>query len=83
MDYELSEHAETAIREREIKTEWISMTLATPELLQSHENDPTLRYAFRRIPEHGNRVLRVIYNVDEEPVVIVTVYFDRTMKGKL
>ena len=35
------------------------------------------------IPAFGDRVLRVIYNATKEPPLIVTVYFDRTMKGKL
>lgn len=83
MDYQLTEHAVTTIREREIKAEWIDITLDEPELSLPHENDPTLRYAFRKIPEYGNRVLRVIYNADKNPVVVVTVYFDRAMKGQL
>ena len=83
MNYRLSEHAATTIRERGIKPEWIDITLDEPELSLPHEEDTALRYALRRIPEHGNRVLRVIYNADENPAVIVTVYFDRTMKGKL
>lgn len=43
----------------------------------------TKRYALKRIPEFGDRVLRVIYNATTEPTVIVTAYFARTMKGKL
>lgn len=42
-----------------------------------------LRYAFKRIPDFGNRVLRVVYNETVDPPVIVTVCFDRTMKGRL
>jgi hypothetical protein len=30
-----------------------------PEATEQHPDDPTLIYAFRRIPEFGNRVLRV------------------------
>ena len=35
------------------------------------------------VPEHGNRVLRVVFNHLVTPVRVVTVYFDRKMKGKL
>lgn len=83
MDYVLSEHAKTAMAAREIKTEWLEITLNHPELSQPHEEDPTLSYVFRRIPERGNRVLRVVYNKDRNPATIVTMYFDRSMKGKL
>lgn len=83
MDYVLSEHAKTAMRERNIKAEWVKATLAQPELSQPHEEDPELRYAFRRISEYGDRVLRIVYNETKNPTTIVTMYFDRTMKGKL
>ena len=38
---------------------------------------------FRRIPEFGGRVLRVAVNTTVEPNRIVSVFFDRKMKGKL
>jgi hypothetical protein len=83
MDYILSEHAATTVSERKIKREWIETALDNPDLSLPHETDVTAKYAFKRIKEFGNRVLRVIYNADENPVIVVTVYFDRTMKGKL
>lgn len=79
----MSEHAQTTVRERDIKIEWIERALNAPDLVLPHEDDPTARYAFKRIPEFDNRALRVVYNAAENPIVIVTVYFDRTMKGKL
>lgn len=83
MNYQLSEHAETTVREREIPREWLAAAMNEPDLQLPHENDTTWRYAFKRIPEFGNRVLRVVYNQTKEPAVIVTAYFDRTMKGQL
>lgn len=43
---------------------------------------PALRHALARIPERGNRVLRVVYNVDVNPPRVVTAYFDRRQRGK-
>ena len=83
MNYLLTEHAATTIRERKIAPEWIDRTLDAPDLSLPHESDSALRYALKRITENENRVLRVVYNVDKNPIHIVTVYFDRTMKGKL
>ncbi|EAZ93103.1 DUF4258 domain-containing protein [Crocosphaera chwakensis] len=37
----------------------------------------------RSIPEFGNRVLRVVYKPTENPIKVITVHFDRSMKGKL
>ena len=83
MNFTLSQHATTATKERGIEHEWIRRTLDAPELVQPHESDPSLQYAFRRIPEFGNRVLRVVYNPSTTPHHVITVYFDRTMKDAL
>lgn len=83
MDYTLSKHAEDAIREREIRPEWIGETLAQPTVIKAHPDDPDLQHALRPIPEFGYRVLRVIFNTSRNPPHVVTAYFDRSMKGKL
>ena len=38
---------------------------------------------YRKIPEFGGRVLRVAVNTTVEPNRVVSVFFDRQMKGKL
>ena len=81
--FTLSAHAQTVIAERSINREWIERFLANPEQAEGSKNDPTLRYAIARIPEHGNRALRVVYNASVEPVRVVTAYFDRTLRNKL
>lgn len=83
MEFTLSKHAEDTMREREIDLAWITATMNEPERTVPHREDATLVHALRRIPEFGNRVLRVIYNQTKEPPHIVTVYFDRSIKGAL
>ena len=83
MEFTLSKHAEDTLREREIKLAWVDSAMSAPEATKRHPDDPTVIYAFRRIPEFGNRVLRVVYNQAKEPPHIVTAYFDRTAKGEL
>ena len=46
-------------------------------------DDATVERRFRRIPEFGGRVLRVAVNTTVEPNRVVSVFFDRKMKGKL
>ena len=82
-EFLLSAHAESVINERSIKREWLEKVLATPEKTESDKDDPALRHALGRIPEHEGRVLRVVYNDSFKPVRIVTAYFDRAMKGRL
>lgn len=81
--YEFTEHALQRINERGISIQWIEKTLYHPTRVEPHESDPELSYALAVISEYGNRVLRVVYKTSENPVKIITVYFDRTMKGKL
>lgn len=57
--------------------------MTAPTRTVSGFEDTTLEHALAVIPEHGDRVLRVIYNATKNPPHVVTVYFDRTMKGKL
>ncbi|HWR77281.1 MAG TPA: DUF2283 domain-containing protein [Thiobacillus sp.] len=63
------------MREREIDFAWLAATMDAPETIEQHPDDPTLIYAFRRIPEFGNRVLRVVYNQTKEPPHIVDSLF--------
>lgn len=47
------------------------------------DQDVSVRNYFCKIPEFGNRVLKVVVNHLAKPQKVVSVYFDRTMKGKL
>ena len=83
MKFELTKHAQKALNEREIPMEWLERTLAAPELTLPDPDDATVERRFRRIPEFGGRVLRVAVNTTVEPKRVVSVFFDRKMKGKL
>ena len=83
MKFELTKHAQKALDEREIPVEWLERTFAGPELVLPDPDDATVERRFLRIPEFGGRVLRVAVNTTVEPNRIVSVFFDRKMKGKL
>jgi hypothetical protein len=78
-----SGHAQKVLDEREIRVEWLERTLFGPELVLPDPDDATVERRFRRIPEFGGRVLRVAVNKAVEPIRVVSVFFDRQMKGKL
>ncbi|MBI2509513.1 MAG: DUF4258 domain-containing protein [Betaproteobacteria bacterium] len=82
-EYVLSSHAETVLVERSIRAEWLDRVLKNPERTEADREDADLKHALGRISEFGGRVLRVVYNDATKPVMIVTTYFDRTMKDKL
>jgi hypothetical protein len=81
--YDLSRHAKDVISERYIRLAWLEQVLDSPELVEVDRDDPDLRHHVGRIKEHGNRALRVVSNNAANPVRIVTVYFDRKLKGRL
>ncbi len=68
---------------REIPLEWLERTLNDPVLCLPDPDDSTLERRYRSIPEFDGRVLRVAVNSAVEPVRVVSVFFDRSMKGKL
>jgi hypothetical protein len=81
--YTLSAHAARVIAARRIELGWIARIVANPMKLESDPEDPELVHALGRIPEHGDRVLRVVYNNCRSPWSIVTAYFDRRERRRL
>lgn len=83
MEYVLTEHAERVLAEREIATEWLERTLATPALREPDPVEKGLERRYLPIPERDGRVLRVIVDPTVVPVRVVSVFFDRTKRGQL
>ena len=83
MDYELSQHADNVVATRGIQAAWIERVVAAPDRIERDPMDTELEHRLGRIPEHGDRVLRVILKPSVTPMRIITAYFDRTMKDKL
>ena len=81
--YELSAHAVAVMVERQVSLAWMERVLRRPERTEPDRIDPDLLHALGRIAECDDRVLRVVYNDKTNPWRIVTVYFDRAMRGKL
>ena len=83
MKFELTKHAQRVLDERGISVEWMQRTLSAPEWVLPDPEDATVERRFRRMPEFGGRVLRVAVNTAVDPKRVVSVFFDRQMKGKL
>ena len=63
--------------------EWLERALNSPDKTAPDLEDGDLRHYLKVIPENGGRVLRVVVNFKVTPFRVVTVFFDRAMKGKL
>jgi hypothetical protein len=81
--YELSDHARVRMQERRIETAWLEQVIANPQRTEPDEDDPALEHRLAMIAEKDYRVLRVVCDPRATPLKIVTLHFDRAMKGKL
>ena len=81
LDY--TRHAVDVMQERLIPKEWVELAVTVPDLRAPDPNDPQVERFFRRIPERGDRVLRVAVNTNVAPWRVVSVFFDRSRRGEL
>jgi len=83
--YELSQHAMVRLRERKIDFAWLEQAITQPERTDPDPDpdDPALEHRLAAIAERDYRVLRVVCAPRTTPLKIVTIHFDRSMKGKL
>jgi hypothetical protein len=80
--YELTVHAAAMLQERGIAREWVDRVFSEPERDIPHAEHAELRHAIGRVPEHGGRWLRVVYNSSTNPVRVVTACFDRSLRAE-
>jgi len=80
--YQLTSHAEAAALKRKIDPAWIERALTGPDWTEPDPAKPGVMHAFLRIAERNHRVLRVVYNPGVHPVRVITVYFDRRLRGR-
>lgn len=78
-----TKHAIDAMAERMIPAEWVQSVVALPTLRVPDPIDPEVDRFYGSIPEKDDRVLRVAVNVNVAPWRVVSVFFDRNMRGKL
>lgn len=75
MKAELSKHTQDMLKERNISEEWVWRTIENPDWKNVGADDNV--HYFKKIPEHGERVLHVVVNPFLSPNKVVTVFFDR------
>lgn len=73
----LRRHAELRMHQHGIALAWVDLTIHQPAHVEPCPRDPSLRGAWRRIPQRGNRVLRVVWRPAGGNAVVVSVFFDR------
>jgi hypothetical protein len=71
------------MEERMIPLEWVEQAIAEPGLRMDDPDDAEVERFYKRIPERGNRVLRVAVNTRVVPWRVVSVFFDRRMRRRV
>jgi hypothetical protein len=73
----LTKHARDNVALYNLDPAWIEATITSPQHTDRDPDDAILLRAWRRIPEHGGRALRVVYRLAGADMVVVTAFFDR------
>jgi hypothetical protein len=69
------------MEERGIRREWVETVLNQPDWVEPDATQPNVLLAFGRVPDFGNRILRIVYNPDVSGFRVITAFFDRGRKG--
>ena len=80
---EFTRHALQVMEEREIPIEWVEQAVAAPAMREPDPHDTALERFFRGIAEREGRALRVVVNTRVAPWRVISVFFDRGMRGRL
>jgi hypothetical protein len=79
MDLKLSKHSRDMLKERNILEGWVWLTISKPDREEVGIDDNT--HYFKKIPERGGRILHIVVNPHSSPKKVVTVFFDRRVRG--
>ncbi len=78
VEYDFSAHALDMFSERAIPEEWVGDVLNSPDRTEVGE-DYNVHY-IKTIVAFGGRFLRVVVNPSQNPVRVVTLFFDRRIR---
>ena len=84
-NYELSIHAQKSIKDRKISLEWLENCLNNPDKIEADQTDGTVVHHLKVITEANTKVLRLVlrWNQDKSSALIITVFFDKRLRGKI
>lgn len=71
-------HFCTMLIERSIEREWVDSAMADPD--RTEEPGDGTRHYLKQIAARDDRWLRVVVNIDSEPLRRVTAFFDRRLR---
>ena len=82
MQLTYTQHARRQMERREIPWSWVKRVVASPSHRMRDPGDSTVERFYRPIDERDGRVPRAAVNTSSDPWRVVTVFFDRGMRGE-
>ena len=70
---EFTKHFNEMLEERDIKIEWVNRAIQSPDYVEDSADGT--KHFIKQIPERGDRWLRVVVDIVDEPNRAVTVFF--------
>ena len=70
-------HTRERLRERQIPTGWIEAILDSPLIDEPDPSGDGRRRCWGRVPEFGDRMLRIVYVAETDLIRVITVTPDR------
>lgn len=81
--FQLTLHASEMLAVRGIAEKVLGAVLDQPDLIRPDRGDESLENWYGVVPDHEGRVLKVVVRKEGDTMVVVTAYFDRSMRGKV
>lgn len=80
MPIRLTAHAHLTIQERGLALEWVERAIQAPDRAEADPSGPDVWRSFKRIPEAGDRIIRVVHRHNGADIVVITAFLDRGAK---
>ena len=80
--FRLTLHAAEMLAARGIEDAVLEDALDNPDVVHQDRGDESLENWYKVLQDHEGRVLKAVVRKDGDTLVVVTAYFDRSMRGK-
>ena len=71
------------MQQRGLAESLVRETVDKPDLVKPDSHDDTLENSYKRVDEADGRVLKVVTRTSRGEQLVITAYFDRSMRGEL
>ncbi len=81
--YRMTLHAAEMLATRGIDDAALAAVLDKPDVVRQDRSDESLENWYKVLPDYEGRVLKAVVRKEGDTMVVVTAYFDRSMRGRI